>query len=351
MKSEIIMRGGQNKLARGVALALGGALAVTVTSAQAQMPELTWSGLLEIEANWAEDYEGGSGSDLNLATVELGLEARFNELLSARVLLLYEDDGEDSEVEVDEAVISLGLPAMPGAYLEVGRQYVPFGRFETALVSDPLALELAETRETAALLGWESDQFYGAAWVFSGDTRDNLNGVGLNLGMLFDAGPVEMDLGVAYTSTLGDSDTLQEVEAVVEGKRVGGYNAYVTAVHGPFTLAAEYVVAEKRFDAGQLEFNGKGARPSVWGVELAWELDGLQRPVTLAAAAQGSSEAFIEEDALELPRYRYLAGVSVALMDQLSLSFEYSHDRDYRERHGGTGDSANAFVVQLAAEF
>ncbi|MBK1672861.1 hypothetical protein CKO35_05995 [Ectothiorhodospira shaposhnikovii] len=131
---------------------------------------------------------------------------------------------------------------------------------------------------------------------------------------------------------------------------LNGVSATIGPLHGPFTLAAEYVVAEKRFDAEQLEFNGKGARPSVWGVELAWELDGLQRPVTLAAAAQGSSEAFIE-DGLELPRYRYLAGVSVALMDQLSLSFEYSHDRDYRERDGGTGDSANAFLVQLAAEF
>jgi hypothetical protein len=35
----------------------------------------------------------------------------------------------------------------------------------------------------------------------------------------------------------------------------------------------------------------------------------------------------------------------------MALSLEYAHDTDYRTRDGGTGDTANAVVAQLAVEF
>jgi len=302
------------------------------------------SGLIEIEAGWAEDYDGQSDSDLTLSTVELGLEAELSESLSARLLLLYEE-GEESELEVDEAVVSLALPGWGGTYMDLGRQYVPFGRYDTALVSDPLALELAETRETAGLLGWQGNDIYASAWVFRGETRHDVSNLGLNLGTTFVAGSMEWGLGGAYTTSLGDADALQG--EVAGGKRVGGYNAYLTVGHGQFTLAAEYVTAANRFHVDQLEFAGQGARPDAWGVELTYEPKGLRRPVTLAMAAQGTNEAL----ALELPRNRWLVGVSVEIMDQLSVSAEYSHDRDYGESSGGSGQSANAFVVQVAATF
>jgi len=36
--------------------------------------------------------------------------------------------------------------------LTAGQLYVPFGAFETGLISDPLTLEIGETRESTVLL-------------------------------------------------------------------------------------------------------------------------------------------------------------------------------------------------------
>jgi hypothetical protein len=54
---------------------------------------------------------------------------------------------------------------------------------------------------------------------------------------------------------------------------------------------------------------------------------------------------------LELPKESWLIGWSIGLFDNTSLSFEYRNDSDYGEREGGTGDSGNSFVAQLAVEF
>ncbi|MFP4244152.1 MAG: LbtU family siderophore porin [Ectothiorhodospira sp.] len=341
--------GNDGALARHpLAWAVGGALALGVGTAQAQQDlAWDWGGTVELEAGWAEDYAGESESDLNLATFELALEARLNEWVSTRGLLLYEDEGPDSEVEVDEAVISMMLPGGSGAYVDAGRQYVPFGRFDTGLVSDPLALELAETRETAAVLGWSGERVYGSVWAFAGDTRDELSNGGANAGVLLPLGGGELDLGVGYLTSLGDSDSLQEDPAMAEGSRVGAYNVHATASLGALTLAGEYIAADEAFEARQLPFDGRGAEPAAWGLEAGYTLEDLARPVTLSAAVQGSDEA----RALDLPETRYLAGVSVELMDRLGLAFEYAHDEDYGRADGGSGDSGDSAVVQLAAEF
>ncbi|SFM39257.1 porin [Ectothiorhodospira mobilis] len=336
-----------------LAWAVGGVLALGAGNAQAQQ-DWDWGGTVELEAGWAEDYAGDSESDLNLATFELALEARLNEWVSTRGVLLYEDEGPDSEVEVDEAVLSMVFPGGSGAYMDAGRQYVPFGRFDTGLVSDPLALELAETRETAAVLGWSGERVYGSVWAFAGDTRDELSNGGANAGVLLPLGGGGLDLGVGYLTSLGDSDSLQDLQAenlgpvdLADTSRVGAYNVYATARLGDLTLAGEYVAADEAFESRQLAFDGQGAEPAAWGLEVGYRLEDLARPVTLSAAVQGSDEA----RALDLPETRYLAGVSVELMDRLGLAFEYAHDEDYDRADGGTGDSGQSAVVQLAAEF
>ncbi|MDX9766420.1 MAG: LbtU family siderophore porin [Ectothiorhodospiraceae bacterium] len=306
-------------------------------------PSLSWSALVEVEAGWAEDYAGESSSDLVLATVELGLEARINEWLGGRVLLLHEDGG--SDLEVDEAVISLGWPGFEGGSLDIGRQYLPFGRFETALVSDPLALELGETRETAAMLAWEGESLYAMGWLFKGDTKEDIGNLGATVGFTQELDALSFDVGFGYTSSIGDSDTLQEL--VAEDDRVAGYNLYAVVTSGPFSVNAEYMTASDSFGPAFLEHNGAGAKPSAWGVEVSYGFDLMGREATVAAAVQGTREAL----ALDLPEQRYLAGLSVGLMDNLSLAFEYSHDTDYDTEDGGSGESASAFVVQLAAEF
>lgn len=95
------------------------------------------SGLLEAEIGFSSDFNNVDTSDITLATVELAFDAQINERVSAHVLMLHEDD--DTEpAEIDAGIIGLDLNG--GWSLAAGRMYLPFGVFETHMVSDPLTL-------------------------------------------------------------------------------------------------------------------------------------------------------------------------------------------------------------------
>ncbi len=53
-----------------------------------------------------------------------------------------------------------------------GRFTVPFGSYETNMISDPLTLEIGETGEDALMVGFEAAGFYGSFYVFNGDTNE-----------------------------------------------------------------------------------------------------------------------------------------------------------------------------------
>ncbi|MFP4393607.1 MAG: LbtU family siderophore porin [Desulfohalobiaceae bacterium] len=102
------------------------------------------------------------------------------------------------------------------------------------------------------------------------------------------------------------------------------------------------------FKPNELEFEGHGAEPKAWNLELGYSFDLQGREATLTAAYQGTDEA----QALDKPEERYLASASVGLFDNLaSLSLEYAYDEDYSQPQGGTGEEAHTVTTQLAVEF
>ncbi|MFC1498503.1 LbtU family siderophore porin [Verrucomicrobiota bacterium] len=128
-------------------------------------------GLIEVEA-FAGKEDGETVSDIVLTTFELGIEAELNEWVQGRALLLWEEDGTEP-VDLDEAMIVLGGNEAFPAYLKVGKIYVPFGTFNSHFISDPLTLELAETRESAVLAGFASDLLDISAGAFNGDADEH----------------------------------------------------------------------------------------------------------------------------------------------------------------------------------
>ena len=108
---------------------------------------VTFGGLVEVEATTGKDYEGTKESDITLATVELGLDAEITDWVNGHILLLYEED--DTPLCVDEGFITLGNLEKFPLYFAAGKMYVPFGAFETNMISDPLTLELGENNESS----------------------------------------------------------------------------------------------------------------------------------------------------------------------------------------------------------
>ena len=299
------------------------------------------SGAVEVEASYVDAEMADSESDIAAATVELAIAGDLNDTTSAEIVLLYEDG--DSELDVDVAQFSYTLPNS-ALTLTAGQLYVPFGTYETALVSDPLTLELGETRETVLSLGFDQGGWLSSFYIFNGDNSEggdnSIDNWGANIGYVNEV----VALGLAYINDIGDSDALQET---LESNEVVEYTAGVSVnasvSFGASTIIAEYTAASDAFAADVLG----GAKPSATNLELNHVLPIAGKEGVLAFAYQTTDESL----ALELPENRILLGLGVDINDHFSVAAELSRDEDYAVQDGGSGTTTNALVIQLAAGF
>lgn len=340
-------------------------------------PDLSWisiGGVVEVEANATDNADGNyvvnanadDASTVTLATVELSIGAAITELVHANVLLLHEDGG-GTPINVDEATITIGNTEKYPIYLTAGRMAVPFGNFTTNLVSDPLTLVLAETKETVLQAGFEANGFYGSVYAFNGDaneanTDSTIEQLGANLGYATENNTLSLDVGLSFINSIEDSDSITGTlndNHVVAGNPVAGHvtlmsdhvvgvGAYGILGYRGFKLIGEYVGAAEDFAFVELPWRvTEGARPAAWNGELGYTFDWSGKETTLAAAWQGTDEAWV----LGLPENRYLAAISVGIFKNTMLSLEWFGDEDYEIGNGGTGNDANSGTAQLAVEF
>lgn len=315
------------------------------------------SGVAEVEAAYNDPDVGDSSSDIALATAELGIAAQVHEWVSAETVLLFEED--DTDLEVDVAVITIAPPE-GSWYVQSGLMYEPFGTFETNLISDPLTLEIAETRETALLAGFTHSGFSGGVYIFNGDLSENGDDDIDNFGAF--AGYANENengssfaVNIGYINDIGDSDNLQGViqdnidaAAVDYSNYVGGISIDAMYSYGPFNVVAEYIKATDDFEAVELPFRTGGAEPEAFNIEVGYQFNIGSIPVTAALAYQGTDEAV----ALELPEERIVGALSAEIFNATSLSFEWAYDEDYSASDGGTDEfGGNTVTSQLAVEF
>ena len=314
------------------------------------------SGVIEVEASGTDNEDlfdnsaDGDDSDIVLATAELGIDAQVNDWVNGNITFLYEED--DSDLEVDVATITIANADATPFFFAGGQMYVPFGAYETNMIADPLTLEIGETRETAALVGFAQGGFYGTAYVFNGDTDesgdDEIDNFGANAGFSGEFDNGDFDVSVSYINDIGDSDALQDtIPGGIVDDEVAGFGVSAVANIGDFTLIGEYVTALDDFEFAELPFDGDGAEPSAWNLEAGYNFALMGKDSTIAIAYQETDEAL----ALELPEQRLSLALSVGIFDNTALTFEYAHDDNYGSSDGGNGDDANTLTGQLAYGF
>ncbi|MFP4476532.1 MAG: LbtU family siderophore porin [Desulfatibacillaceae bacterium] len=328
------------------------------------------SGALEVEVGFADDFAGEDASDGTLSTVEFGVDVTACDWATGSVVFLWEED-DTEQVELDEGSITLGNLERFPLYLQAGKYVVPFGRYETLVISDPLTLELGETRESALGVGFEAHGAYGMVYGFNGDVdqigdNDQINGYGASVGFVVERDTMALDVGAGVLSNILESDTygdwfLGEHEDPAGNPAylgvdefVAGYALHAVAGVGPVTLIGEYVSAAEDpefhlFDAttDALVRVYEVDRPSAWSVEAGVTFPVMGRKATVALAWQGTDNSVM----LELPETRLLGSIGVAINDYVAVAVEYSHDEDYAAGEGGTGENADAGTLQLALSF
>jgi hypothetical protein len=306
-------------------------------------------GLVQVEAQYHQDYEEIDTSDIVVDEIDLGIEAQVNKWAKADIIFIYEEN--DTPWGIDEAFLTLGNTDESPLYLSVGQMYVPFGNFESYMVSDSHPVELAETSEKAIKLGFETGGLYGSVYMFNGTTQnDNNNTIdhyGANIGFAQEGDGFSYDVGINYINDMGDSDALGDLlEGIDDYDYVEGFGGYLNLNFGPASLYAEYITALDEFSAEHIAFKNDGAQPATWNVEVGYTVN-LGYETTFAFAYQGTEESL----ALEQPNTRLMGLISLALNDNTWVAFEYVFDEDYDENDGGTGKDAQSAILQLGIEF
>lgn len=290
-------------------------------------------GAIEIEATHNDTDGEPATSELGVAKAELNIGAKVTEWVRADTTLLYEED----ELDVDSATISLMHPGGPWS-LTAGKQGVPFGSYETQLVSDPLTLEVGETAETALVAAYEADGLNAAAYVFKGTnskgTAGKIDNFGANIGYSLEADDFAFNGSVGYINDISDSDSIQDAITNTNVDYVAGWTASALVTRGPVTVIGEYVTAVDTIA-------GLGEKPSAWNIEAGIGFDAFGRDATFAVAYQGTREAA----SLDLAEKRWLAGVSFDLLENTSLGLELANETAY------DGTDSRTLTALLAVEF
>ena len=314
---------------------------------------ITFSGTIEVDALWSEDFAGESTSDIALATATLGVEGKLAPWAVATLALDWDD--EEDKVTVDEGYITLGKTDDMPAYLSAGRLYLPFGNFTTNMLQDPFTLTLGEIQASAAVGGVSLKGFTAALFAYNGMNEvgdsDDINGFGGMAGYEFEGDGLAFTGGVAMVSNIADSGGIDDAfgEAGLDEieEQVPGLALYAGATFGPVSVFAEYVGAVDSFAESELSFADAGAQPAAINIEAAYTMELMSHETVFAAGYQWSDEAV----ALSLPEQRVLASAGVALVEGLRVIGEYYHDWDYSVEDDGSDESADGLTLRLAYEF
>lgn len=318
--------------------------------------KITLSGAIEVEVGYEDfDYDDSAeddekSSDISLATVELGVDVDIVKHVKGHVLFKYEDD---EGVFVDEGIISINGEDVVPLYLNVGKLYVPFGNYESHFISDPLTLELGETRESAIVAGFANDMFELSLGVFNGEINetdeddDHIQKFVASAVFTLPKDTVSclgLVVGASYISDIADSNGLQDYLDEEYGTDeikdyIPGWSVFFSASFlDKFFFEAEYVGATDKFENDDLGLDpGEKFKPRAWNFELAYA---VTENLEVAVRYEGS------DDALDfIPEKQYGAALTYGLFKNTSLAFEYLYGEFEND------DERTLLRAQLAIEF
>jgi hypothetical protein len=310
--------------------------------------------LIEVEASY-EDYNFHDPSvrdtdisDLILATVSVGFDVDVAKHVKGSLSFLYEEDVTEP-FDIDEGIIAIDGEDIVPLAVHLGKMYVPFGRFQTHFIRDPLTLELGETNESAVIGFFRNNWLVLSIGAFNGDVdetgEESSNHINDYLASavftLPEKAVLDFDLtaGISGVSNIADSDALQEEATATIKNYIGGFNTFIIAsLLDKYFFNAEYLGAIDDFEAGELSFDGgKSYRPEVWTVEFGY---GLTDRLNLAVCYEGSNDC-----GDFLPKKQFGGVVSYCLFKNTSVALEYLYGK-YENK-----DTRHLMTSQLALSF
>lgn len=315
-------------------------LMLVLVAAPAMAADVEVGGVLELQLVNSDDNDV-KNQDIVQATVELGFNAKVNDKVDAEIVLLLEDDGVDDPLGVDTATITYQIN--PTVYFKGGMTAIPFGNFNTYLISDPVTLVLGETADTIAAVGYSTGGIEVEFGAFNGDVTDDAAADEkvdkYYLAVNYEDEGSGIQAGVSYITDISESDGMQDALAVpgpgpiVVDSAVAALALYVIYDAGQIHASGEYITAMGEYEA--TDPVGDTA-PKALNISAAYDVDAK----TQVAVGYGSTS-----DVPGAPESVIGFAAHYAIEDDTTVSGEFLSG-DYEG-----GGSLTAITVQIAVEF
>lgn len=285
-------------------------------------------------------------SDVNLDTAELDLTGNLTDNLSLFASLLYEEGEENNHVIFDQAYFMYAIEQLEGLSLVGGKITMPFGVYNTALISDPLTLQLGEITDAAFGLAFESEHIDLNAYVFGGDIEDDPDEVCWLASVTLKPNE-NISVWAGLVSDIAECAMDDDInDAIAEAEEAGtdtgydaalGVNAGAMVTVGDLTVSAEYVGA-----TDDIELCGEATgKPQAWAVDASFA---ATEKLTLGARYEGSKEW------ADMPETQFGAGAEYAINDNLAVAFEYLYGQ-YDEEWSENDDDSHTASLRFAVTF
>jgi len=309
------------------------------------------------ESDFSEPGTDDSTSPNGDLTIDLELTWAPGDWFTGELAVSWDDeDGNDFE----RVLATFGNPEQLPVYLSIGRTILPFGQFESNMISDPFPLDLAETTTEAALLGLDWEPFQAIVYTYDGTPTRDQKGHGLNVfgGFLqcaLEGEEAGLQFGGGWLEHIGDSDDLElfyHQEGLEFKDRVPAVTFFSLLAMAPLRFGFVYVGSLEHPELFETDDEGEevltqNERLEAWSCEASLEADLPGGMEAILAVAYSRSKGLVDF----LPKKQIGGTVSLFPLTHWKIALEYLRAFDYPVSSGGTGDEANVFTIQISWEF
>ncbi len=276
-------------------------------------------------------------------------------------------NGFNNLVGLQQGFVTFGnLDAFP-AFIQIGRQFEDYGRYQIHPITRSLTQELTETLRTSMNLAFVLPMgLHGQVYMFDSpqkrydDSHSYLTyGVALGFDKFCDQLGYGLNLGyLSNMFSVNDIDYVTRLQELNNGfaHRVGSWDINGHVNYGPFSLMLEYTASIQYFSPYDIlpraNANPNSAGASPWAASglfnYAFDKWCKNQNVYVGYQAGGDLPLFL------LPSNRWIAGYNIDLWKQLNLGLEYSHDHPYAVTHYDSGtapQNSNAVTFRAAVKF
>jgi len=331
-----------------------------------ERPIIAVSGGAEGQIQYTNDYDHSRSADVDLTKAELDFIGEASPWATAALILSYDNGGivgipnrvRNSRLTLSRGFITIGQLNKSPIYGTLGQVYLPFGRYANYRVTTPSTQVIGRIKERAVILGFDYAGFYGQIYGFPGETYvpgsiQLIQRGGANLGYKYSSDDkFAIDMGVGTTGNMAEAWGMQgngmsapnfagfnSNETLVS--RVPGLDAYAKIVYKPITLIGEYIAATRNFDAVDMTFDGRGARPSALDAEAAYSFTLFCKPNDFVIGYGQSWQAL----ALNIPRQDVFATYQISIWKDTIESLEYRHNFNYGWGDIATGNNGSVPIT------